>query len=488
MPETQPQFTNEHQNFRKFQNKMPQYFPRRKDLERPISTARARIAENLRYRRQVTERRPDERSSLADYIAYFDSNWQKEGLPHDWWNLIGKKSEIGFSMRTQMALLKDPNDTKAVAEWTQETKQDLFGFKLEVLSNHLVYPCKYERSSTDPTRLESRDYSNKDITETVSDKERNGSVKESMKAMKDYFLSENTPDGSIAVMASPLGNSGLKTDKGQNIDYPDSYFFIMQKEGDTVVNYTVKTDFSTEESREVIYQLTGIKLTPAAPLEDYTRTIATINPGQDDRIRSVSDVVRILQTVRPSHAFKDDQKNSPIGWNEVYRDIALGDNLYKFNNKTMEVIKKFEAYCLRGRHTKLDFQKAIAGSILLMSALFIAEEGQNTVTQIPMTQNEWSSVPVDLATQYLPGFIGQSYGSVLERVSERPGCAGGGKKVTVETVGGVRMGQVNRANNEVLGQCQKIRCGNCSWEANDDEAEKITKGTLTKCPDCGWKP
>lgn len=53
------------------------------------------------------------------------------------------------------------------------------------------------------------------------------------------------------------------------------------------------------------------------------------------------------------------------------------------------------------------------------------------------------------------------------------------------------------ANSLLLNQkennsCEKIKCCNkeieCSWEATDEEAEKVSRGEITCCPKCGWKP
>ncbi len=38
------------------------------------------------------------------------------------------------------------------------------------------------------------------------------------------------------------------------------------------------------------------------------------------------------------------------------------------------------------------------------------------------------------------------------------------------------------------GNCPEIKCGKCTWKANEEEVSQITQGKLTKCPNCGWKP
>lgn len=42
----------------------------------------------------------------------------------------------------------------------------------------------------------------------------------------------------------------------------------------------------------------------------------------------------------------------------------------------------------------------------------------------------------------------------------------------------------------VAESCNKIKCGKkgCGWEASESEAQRVTEGSLTCCPRCGWKP
>ncbi len=321
-------------------------------------------------------------------------------------------------MHSQMELLVNPADRDEVAAWTQKTKQDLLGFKLEYLSDHIVYPCKYERSTSDPTRLENQLYGNADMVETVSEKERNGSVVRGLHDMKSFFLDEDTPDGAIAVMTSPVGPSGLQTDDGKAISYPDSYFFIMQKQGETVNNYTLKTNFSIPECREALFRLTGKRLSPTAPLEEYVQTIAKIKPGDHGALPTVSDIVGVLELVRPEYAFKPEGKEEKTPWRDVYADILQGEQLYAFNQKTQDIIEEFEAYGLEGGHSKEDLQKAVAATILRMSKVFFVDEQKSQPTTGDLHADTWTDVRATTPIS--------TFGGALDAASERPGCAGGG--------------------------------------------------------------
>ena len=106
--------------------------------------------------------RPEEKKehsadmSLAEYVQFFDEQCADEGLPRDWYNL---KKKVGFSMNSQRNLLES-TEPKAINSWLQRTEQDLKGFALEYLSQHLVYPCSYQKDISDPTRLVDQHYCN----------------------------------------------------------------------------------------------------------------------------------------------------------------------------------------------------------------------------------------------------------------------------------------------------------------------------------------
>lgn len=36
--------------------------------------------------------------------------------------------------------------------------------------------------------------------------------------------------------------------------------------------------------------------------------------------------------------------------------------------------------------------------------------------------------------------------------------------------------------------CFRIACKACDWVASDEEVERVQKGVLAACPQCGWIP
>lgn len=411
--------------------------------------------------------RPEKNDGLAAWIEYFDTNWKDQGLSFNWYSLQQKDKKIGFSIKSQLVHLNDVRSSEQVSNLRQKTRQDLLGFKLEYLSDHLIYPRKYtiKPDFIDPTklRLEDRLYGklpynedhSPDIEEIISDEERGGKVKKGLSEMKRFFLAGDTPSGSIAIMVSPLGETGLKTDDGKEITYPDSYFFIMRKDGDTVMNYSLKTDFGMAECHEAMVQLKGKRLSETATVEDFVTAVETVKTGEHAKIRGVEDVIGILQSVRPSAAYKT------IGWADVYQDIRKGEQLYDFDTRTHDIISDFEAFCQPGYPTKLVYQKAIAATILRMSDVYF-EQQTFEKRPIVLRPGTWQKLPLGGR---------RTFGDVFEEVSKKPGCAGGGEdneKKTVTTVGGER-----------LGIADWFSCSECGWKADGPIGD-------TPCGGCGF--
>lgn len=422
--------------------------------------------------RRASFERPKTGSGTAAWIQYFDNNSQREGLSEDWYNLRSQRTfrQVGFMMRRQMDALKDPSDMDAVADWAGKTRRDLQGFKLEFLSDHNVYPRKYHivRSldPTQPVRIEdplygrSKDprYQFADIEEVVSEEERNGSIKRAMREIKTFMA--DAPVGSMTVLTSPLGPSGLKTDDGQEIVYPDSYFFVKVKTSPTeVMNYTIKTNFNLQESRTVIAKLTGIELTREDPIEAYAHALTKIQPGAKNGIHTIFDIVDLLEQVHPAAPFVDKQNGKVNTWRDVRDDIVQGEKLYGFDQATTAIIDEFSSYAEEGGHTKNDLQKAIAVAILRMGEQFFS---RNQPRPFVKQSGRWIT----------PGRIG-TFGDTLAKTAERPGCAGGGS-ATVSTAGGERNGLFDNGNQE------GFSCSECSYKASAGTRVGDT------CPGCGF--
>lgn len=419
--------------------------------------------------RGMQEKIPSGEHSLSWYIDHFDKHWQEEGLPKDWYNL---KKKVGFSMDTQMHLLKD-TDSSSVSLWAEQTKRDALGFCLEYLSGKLVYPFLYEQDLISGEYVDPK--YKKSILSGVSERERGGQVKRSLASIQEFFLSPYTPDGSIAIMTSPKGETGLTTDDGEAIHYPDSYFLVFVKDGNTMKGCTIKTDFSLAESREVIQKLTGKTLTENASVEEYVASVAFLrpwdNPWEKGNISVVGDVLPMLKNVRsPSKkefAFEDKT------WREVEKDIERGEQLYNFNQTTQDILDEFTQYVTTNPNVSvLDLRKAVAATLLRLSKLFLTDKSSLPVdigsSTYALRASSASDGERDVNKQYV------TFGTILNKVATIPGCAGGGSEKGRRTW----MNSLTPRD----GTLDKTLCCTCPFCG--EQVEATISGGRISCPEC----
>jgi hypothetical protein len=424
-----------------------------------------------------------EPQTLTEFITVFDTDWKERGLEEDWYKLRSTlKKEVGFSMKAQMDNLKR-TDPENVAKWKTETSYMISGYALEYLSNNVIYPCKYRKSPENPDQMGDPQYGYTDIVDFISEKERGGSVKDAARKAKAFFDTDETPLGSLFVYLSPEGPTGLTTDKGEAITYPDSHAFVMVKTGSgkdfEVVNYTIKTDFDLKECRQVLFRLTGVLLPENASLEDYGRTLSTIKPGERLDIESPSDVLTILHDVRKGPFL---YKEKP--WDEAYGELENADSLYDFNGQVMKIKKEFEGFCDENPYlTKETYQKALAATIIRIADEMLPEDKESDSSMNVITNGTSDEK--------------KNYGRVVKQMTQIAGCAGGGDDnaaqtdisiTSVNTLGGKRAGVIEG------GDCPEIKCPDCGWKPNSFELKEMENGTLKSCPGekdgepCGYSP
>lgn len=393
---------------------------------------------------RLVEQEAPPQSELGKLIAHFDKDWKEEGLPRDWYS-FGK---AGFSMNSQMNLL-DGLDSESVGVWIDRTEQDIRGFSLEYLKQELVHPAFYRKivSSDGRIRLVDDKY-NRGLAEMVSPKERNGAVSEALDGIENTLV-EN---GGIAIMTSPRGWTGLHTDRGIPIEYPDSWFFSFLDMGDRVINFGVKTDFTLSECRQAIIKLTGEDLSREASIEDYVKAIAKINPNQG--ISTPQDLVRVLREIRPGpYVYKNKT------WDEVEEKAGKLEDLYNLEEEAEVIIQDFREY---NADSKFDYQKALAATLLRLSELYL---GKNIKIKSEIKYEVIGDVIYPRFFQESEVAGPQKYGQILEEVEKIPGCAGGGTNQAITSV-------IDRLG--IAGSNLGIRLPEDKYGSREVE-----------CPDCG---
>lgn len=361
----------------------------------------------------------NKRGSLAYAIDHFRRHWQEEGLPYNWRDLPG----TGFQMQGQMRMLAadlarststDERRERFVG-WLAKTDKDIRGFGLEYLCEGLVFPITYRIALVGgQERLIAPLYGNKLMVDTVSSEERNGAVKKSLVGKIEPFLLK-APEGSIAVMTSPSGWSGMKDNQGRDIVYPDSQTYILQKRGNEIVGFTIRTDFTLKEHSELLRTLKILHgLDDTIPSEHesvahFVETIVRVTPSEETI--SIKDVVDTMRIVRLNTSTRDDAYKKRQ-WEEVYRDLKRGNDLWQYDKRVEAMIAEFTQYVLSGMWTMEDVEEALAVTILRIARFLRGGKGLN------------------IAMHYAE----PKYGDILKDVQSIPGCAGGGSLTFVDSI------------------------------------------------------
>jgi len=374
------------------------------------------------------------RSPLGEQISYFDNNYQKEGLPREWWSI----NDVGFSIKSQMRLLKSSAD-KPIFVWAEQTARDFTGFALEYLKRGTIFPFEYQIEGQE---LIDKKYGNRKMRDTVDPRERNGAVLESLLKMQDHL----SGGGAAAIMVSPSGQTGLTMDDGSEISYLDTMVFYMKRQGDKVLGTTFRVDFDYSKARTLIKQLTGQDLPPSATVVDCVRAIALMDASSD--IGSEQKIIDVMEKVKESSsAYKDKS------WRDLRIDVLRRDFLYEFDSVTKQIIEDFKGYVSSGNLSDLEIQKALAATFLRLSKYMLDNQREESGNVAEHRKGEFVFLP-------------STHGQIVDEVKKIPGCAGGG--ASISSISSI----IDRSTDKKWFTCPK-----CSYKADGPIGNT--------CPGCG---
>jgi|GEM_PF-4336645 len=357
-----------------------------------------------------------EPSGLIQQMEHLSHNWQQEGLPQNWADL----PHVGFLINTQIGFLNSTtweglNPQERIDRWTETTEFSLRGWVQEYLKEGLVFlgQLSIEEVDGELDLVDSRHGAKRKLSDTISKKERNGAVWNAHVNLVRPFLLDAL-DGSIAVIASPAGSSGIRDERGEMIDYVDSHYDILQKKGNDIFEYTIRTDFKNSEHREALKRLRRyagqpeIVLNDESPVESYIESVALFDSSTMPF--EVSDVVNVLRDTRfdvsggSLYAFKNRM------WRDVYKDIAKGEELWHYDVTSDTYIKEFAAFAKTEPWNAQKLKEALATTILRLTRYVLKEER------------------VKKEGEHVRLMVDGDYGEVLEQAAQAAGCAGGGRK------------------------------------------------------------
>jgi len=413
-------------------------------------------------------------STTREYINFFKAFHKEEGLPEDWQTLQYGDTQVGFSIKKQMDLLSD--DTPESREkWAMQTYRDLQGYLLEYISPYNVFPWQHEVRITPngEAHLVDARYGGRLMIDTVTDEERGGSVKSVLEVIDQAVVSGKVSDGSMFLQISPqdASETGLTQDNGAPIVYKDTHLMFSQVKNNKLEGFTVKTDFTKAECRELIKRVTGKTLPADAPIEDYIRAFAFIDPS-NSKFKSIDDLVGVAADVRSELSFKSKNAYKDKSWKDVLEQIGLGDKLYEWTETSQAILRQYVQDIIHDNPKQEELPEYIAATIL--RAVHAAEVDQLTKVAEGITIQHLHNLKV-------PSI---SFGKILQDTAAKPGCAGGGAETSGSRFGKNSTAQIGGANAEL---CPKISCG-CGWVASDSEVASIQSGTLTHCPECDSLP
>lgn len=483
-----------------------------------------RFVSQTRHSSEIVEFPKSRERTLCAEMQYLRENWQSQNLPENWRFMPG----TGFDVHLQTAMLFDelsaddaPDARREKLDlWLTRTDRDIVTFDVEYLARGLTFPISYKVISEEGRVIDP--VYQKDVVEMISADERNGVVKETVEEkLVPFFLI--APEGSVAVMTSPEGWSGLYAPQvdprspKKPIIFPDSQTYVYQKVGDEIVGFTFRTDFSDEEHREVIKKLSGVELPLDAEIEKYVASVALLTPQEDFQpdIRLVAEVMREIRRKKTGkeYAWFDKDGGVERGWEEIFSDLQNKEVLYDFRGTSKRRCAQLKDFVLtKWNGTRRELDEAVAVTVLRISSELRKTQIQQKSAETPVMQVLHADA--DIRGEKIVERNNQApvlYGAVLKDAQSLGGCNGGGQdgdiftsqvEVLVESAGVPRNAFVSK-DSLVLNEGF---CTQCMTENTDDhyhcESADGTDGCKVKlssdrgksrekrrkeCPNCKMK-
>lgn len=376
----------------------------------------------------------------------------------EWYLLPG----TGFDVRGQINKLIRTGD---VAGFIEDTEEDIKHFCLEYPLQRLVFPIFLDISTRDSQqRLTTPRYGNQVYTDLISEQERAGSVKRSIQKIESFLAA--APLGSMAVLVSPPGWSGLDNRQGGEIIFLDNQTYIFKKIKDRVQGRTIRTDLSLEESEELLERWESLSVDPQTLQTKEDKIVNVVSSpafftGGENTFEAVVDLIKRVK--RDNFAYKN------RGFEEIYHDLSLGDKLLDQNSQINQFVKlllaQFRAFVLKqGRvltDVSLDKIETELGKTILRihQAIKIGNPQKEAVERLAYASDEQlRETHIDLM--------------------RLPGCNGGGSAFMVGTSLGVREATLVYGSDEYGSLA--FACPNCR------KTNVRSKGQfLSSCQHCG---
>jgi len=312
--------------------------------------------------------------------------------------------ETGFDIRLQMDTLPQSRSPEDIDLWLKLTREDIKHFWLEYLAKLKVLPIPIGIVNG---KVVAPEYNNATLSDKTSAEERRGSVKRSVGKIEEFLV--RAKPGSVALLTSPPGWSGLTNSEGLPISYPDTQTYIFYKESkNKVTGFTLINNMDLIENEELLTSFSDKKADPSLPTPE--------------RITSITDSPLFFESdgkysFNPEGVIRAIHALLPGSFN-LSQALYLLDNLDDLSHITSHqyvesLITNFEA-AVRAIPKEANIPE-VAANLLGLTILEISGTTRTNTAPIYYNHQNYLAPPRD-------------YQEELRFLQAQGGCNGGGKK------------------------------------------------------------
>ncbi len=276
---------------------------------------------------------------------------------------------------------------------------------------------------------------------------------------------QTAPADSFAVIVSPAGWSGLTDADGNAIRYPETQLYGVHKKTDgSLEAYTFRYDANIAQNEEFQKQL-GLIIPEASDQKERIKStlsnVALLTP--DDAalaerrgrkpIRRFEDIIDAMQQAVGGRNIAYGEGGEMKSFDDIKLFLQHPEMFAKRHPLTDILINRFQDYARwrvwqRGTREDLekDLQIAMAMNPLQLNRIYRDKEQKPQY----IVSDKRSSLDTEYSLRQLMWYAnnGIDYGKEKEDLEQRPGCAGGGEKTNVISMGGVRKGEKKPSPSE----------------------------------------
>jgi len=351
------------------------------------------------------------------------------------------------------------------------------------------------------------DYGNALWESTTSKDERHGVVHETLFGDSakgtigvEGWLRE-APGNSFAIIVSPRGWSGLHDADGKNIRYPETQVYAIQKKDDgSLQAYTFRYDADIYQN-EALQRKLGLNVEDTGHqldrIKNTVTNVAFITPEDANRIeqeggkaiRGFGDLVDVMEEVVGTEVAYGEG-----GVVKTFADIrdflAHPEKYSRRHPLTEKLISRFQDYARdrlaqEGSRQEIehDLQIALALTPLHLNRLY--REDEHGPTYMYSGNNLQGIISRDPSLDRLVRYAvkGINYQQERDDLRTRPGCAGGGEKSKVTSMGSSRNGE-STSGTEDYDYDHEGDCVSCH---NEPDKKPRMLGPCDICAPCDAK-